>query len=173
MARLPQQDGNQQMARIEARLAELGIELPAELKTPPGVVLPFPWVNVRGDRAFVSGHGPQETDGSLAGPFGQVGAEVSVEEANLLARKVGLSILASLKRELGDLDRIAGWGKILGMVNSAPGFGQQPAVINGFTDLIIEVFGPEVGSHARSAVGMAALPWAIAVEIEGEVLLKA
>lgn len=160
------------MSEVEAKIEALGLVLPATLKTPPGVVLPFPWVNVRGERVFVSGHGPQEADGSLAGPLGQLGAEVSVDEGYALARKVGLSILGSLKRELGDLDRIAGWGKILGMVNSAPGFGQQPAVINGFTDLIIEVFGPEVGRHARSAVGMAGLPFSMAVEIEGEVLLK-
>ena len=161
------------MAKIEARLQELGIVLPEPLKTPAGVELPFPWVNVRGDRVFISGHGPQEADGTLAGPFGQVGDVVSVDDAKILARKVGLSILGSLKRELGDLDRIAGWGKILGMVNSAPGFGQQPAVINGFTELVIDVFGPEVGRHARSAVGMAALPFGMAVEIEGEVLLSA
>lgn len=159
------------MARIEARLAELGLVLPAELTPPPGVVLPFPWVNVRGDRVFVSGHGPQEADGSIAGPFGQLGAEVTIEQGHALARKVGLSILASLKRELGDLDRITGWGKALGMVNSAPGFERQPAVINGFSELILEVFGPETGRHARSAVGMAGLPFGMAVEIEAEVLI--
>lgn len=160
------------MARIEARLEEMGLVLPAPLQLPPGMVLPFAMVNVRGDRAFVSGHGPQEADGGMAGPFGQVGDAVSVDEAHELARKTALSILASLKRELGDLDRIAGWGRVLGMVNSAPGFDKQPAVINGFTDLILEVFGPDVGRHARSAVGMAALPMNFAVEIEAEVLLR-
>ena len=159
------------MARIEKRLEEMGLVLPAELNPPPGVVLPFPWVNVRGDRVFVSGHGPQEQDGSIAGPFGQVGTDVTVEQGHALARKVALAILASLKRELGDLDRIAGWGKALGMVNSAPGFDRQPAVINGFSELILELFGPEVGRHARSAVGMAGLPFGMAVEIEAEVLL--
>ena len=160
------------MPNIDLKLASLGLELPAELSVPPGVVLPFPWVNIRGERVFVSGHGPQENDGSLAGPFGQVGAEVSVEDAHGLARKVGLSILGSLKRELGDLDRITGWGKALGMVNSAPGFDRQPAVINGFSELILEVFGPETGRHARSAVGMASLPFNMAVEIEAEVLIR-
>lgn len=160
------------MSRIDARLDALGIVLPAAMKLPPGVVLPFPFVNLRGTRAFISGHGPLEPDGALAGPFGKVGATVSVGEAQVLARKTGLAILASLRDALGDLDRIAGWGKILGMVNSAPGFNAQPAVINGFTELIIEVFGPETGRHARSAVGVAELPWDIAVEIEGEVLLR-
>ena len=160
------------MAKIEAKLAALGLVLPGPAKVPAGVVLPFPWVSVRGERVFVSGHGPQEADGSLAGPFGQVGAEVSLDDAVVLARKTGLSMLASLKRELGDLDRVAGWARVFGMVNTAPGFNKQPLVINGFSELIQKVFGPEIGRHARSAVGMAGLPFDIAVEIEAEVLLK-
>jgi enamine deaminase RidA (YjgF/YER057c/UK114 family) len=160
------------MAKIEAKLAALGLVLPGPAKVPAGVVLPFPWVSVRGERVFVSGHGPQEADGSLAGPFGQVGAEVSLDDAVVLARKTGLSMLASLKRELGDLDRVAGWARVFGMVNTAPGFNKQPLVINGFSELILKVFGPEIGRHARSAVGMAGLPFDIAVEIEAEVLLK-
>lgn len=161
------------MSRIDARLAELGLSLPPPLVLPPGVVLPFAKVNLRGDRAFVSGHGPQDADGSIAGPFGRVGAEVSVEEAHDLAGKTALSMLGSLRRALGDLDRIAGWARVFGMVHSAPGFYDQPAVINGFTDLILDVFGPDVGRHARSAVGMAALPMGgIAVEIEAEVLIR-
>ena len=94
------------------------------------------------------------------------------EQAQDVARKVGLAILGSLQRELGDLDRIAGWVRVFGMVNSAPAFDRHPAVINGFSDLILAVFGPETGRHARSAIGVAALPFNIAVEIEGEVLLK-
>lgn len=159
------------MFETGTRLRELGIELPPPLKLPEGTKLPFPWVNVRGDRVFVSGHAAQEADGSLAGPFGQLGAEVTVEEGYALARKTGLAMLGSLERELGDLDRIAGWARVFGMVNSAPGFDRQPAVINGFSELILEVFGPEIGRHARSAVGMAALPMGVAVEIEAEVLL--
>jgi enamine deaminase RidA (YjgF/YER057c/UK114 family) len=161
------------MGRVDERLRKLGLALPQPLKVPPGVVLPFPWVLVRGDRAFVSGHGPVEADGSLARPLGKVGAEVSVEEAVLLARKTGLAILRSLSDELGDLDRIAGWARVFGMVNAAPGFTDTPRVINGFSDLILEVFGPEAGRHARSAVGMAELPMRIAVEIEAEVILRA
>jgi enamine deaminase RidA (YjgF/YER057c/UK114 family) len=159
------------MAGIEQRLQALGMALPAPLQLPPGAVLPFPWVRVAGSRALISGHGPTNADGSLARPLGKVGAEVTLEQAHVAARLTGLAILGSLKRELGDLDRIAGWVRIFGMVNSAPGFNRQPAVINGFTELIVEVFGPVVGAHARSAVGMAELPFNIPVEIEGEVLL--
>lgn len=159
------------MPRISERLAALGLSLPPDVGPPGGVPLPFPWVNVRGERVFVSGHGPQEPDGSLAGPFGQLGAAVTVDEGRELARKSALSMLASLERELGDLDRIAGWCCVLGMVNSAPGFDKQPLVINGFSELILDVFGPEIGRHSRSAVGMAGLPFGFAVEIEAEVLL--
>jgi enamine deaminase RidA (YjgF/YER057c/UK114 family) len=160
------------MSRIESTLKELGLILPPPMQVPGGMALPFPWVNVRGDRVIISGHGPQNPDGSLAGPFGKVGAEVTLDQANEVARKVGLSMLGSLQRELGDLDRIASWAHVFGMVNSAPGFDRHPAVINGFSDLILAIFGPEVGRHARSAIGVAGLPFNIAVEIEGEALLK-
>ncbi|RMH50590.1 MAG: RidA family protein [Alphaproteobacteria bacterium] len=159
------------MARIESKLARMGLQLPPPLSAPGGVALPFPWVNLRDGRAFVSGHGPQEPDGSLAGPFGKVGAEVSEAEAHLLARKTALSMLGSLRRELGDLDRIVAWNRVFGMVNAAPGFDRMPGVINGFSELIIALWGAEAGRHARSAVGMASLPFGIAVEIEAEVTL--
>jgi len=157
------------MSRIEQRFAELGLVLPAPLQLPPGAVLPFPWVRVVGNRALISGHGPTNADGTLAKPLGKVGREVTLEQAHAAARLTGLAILGSLERELGDLDRIVSWTRVFGMVNSAPGFNRQPAVINGFTDLIVEVFGKEKGAHARSAVGMAELPFDIPVEIEGEV----
>ncbi len=160
------------MPTAEERIAALGYALPAPLKLPPGIVLPFPWVRVVGSRAIVSGHGPTNADGSLAQPLGKVGAEVSEEQAYVAARLTGLAILGSLKRELGSLERIACWTRVFGMVNSAPGFVRQPAVINGFTDLVIAVFGPERGSHARSAVGLAELPFRIPVEIEAEVELS-
>lgn len=159
------------MSRIDSRLRELGIVLPPPMQVPNGTALPFPWVHARGDRVIISGHGPQNQDGSLAGPFGKVGADVTPDQGYELARKVGLSILGSLQRELGDLDRIAGWVRVFGMVNSAPGFDQHPSVINGFSDLLLAVFGPETGRHARSAIGVAGLPFNIAVEIEAEVLL--
>ncbi len=160
------------MSKIGARLAALRIELPQPLRLPPGVALPFPWVRVVGSRAVISGHGPTQADGSLAAPLGKVGREVSEQQAHAAARLTGLAILGSLQRELGDLDRIVAWTRVFGMVNSAPGFNRQPAVINGFSELILEVFGPDVGAHARSAVGLAALPFDIPVEIEAEVELR-
>lgn len=160
------------MGQIENRLRELGLVLPPDLLLPPGVVLPFEFVNIRGDRAMISGHGPQSPDGSVAPPFGQVGAEVSLDEAVQAARLTALSMLGSLQRSLGTLDRITGWLRVFGMVNSAPGFDQQPTVINGFTNVILEVFGADVGRHARSAVGMAALPFGIPVEVEAEVSIR-
>ncbi len=160
------------MSRIAQRLQELGIVLPEPLKLPPGVVLPFPFVRVVGTRAVISGHGPTNADGSIAQPLGKVGRDVTLEQARHAARLTGLAILGSLQRELGSLDRIAHWVRVFGMVNSAPDFNNQPAVINGFTDLIVEVFGPSVGAHARSAVGLAELPFGIPVEIEGEVELR-
>ena len=159
------------MSRIEQRLTELGLVLPPPTQPPPGVVLPFKFVRVVDTRALISGHGPQNLDGSFTQPLGKLGRDLTVEQGYLAARLTGMSILGSLKRELGDLDRIAAWVKVLGMVNSAPGFNQQPSVINGFSDLILELFGPEVGAHSRSAVGMAELPFNIPVEIEAEVAI--
>jgi enamine deaminase RidA (YjgF/YER057c/UK114 family) len=153
--------------RIEARLAELGLVLPPPVVVPPGARLPFAPVRILGDRAFVSGHGPQLPDGTIAGPFGKVGAEVSVEEARVSARLTALSMLGSLERALGDLDRVV-WARVFGMVASAPGFDRQPAVINGFSDFILELYG-DAGVHARSAVGMAELPFGLPVEVEAEV----
>ena len=160
------------MAQVERRLTALGLVLPPPLKPPPGVVLPFRPVRVEGNRAFVSGHSAQNADGSIAGPFGKVGRDLTIEQGYAAARLTAVSILASLKRELGDLDRIAAWGRVFGMVNSAPGFNRQPGVINGFSDLILELFGPQVGAHARSAVGMAELPFDIPVEVEAEVEIR-
>jgi enamine deaminase RidA (YjgF/YER057c/UK114 family) len=154
---------------IENRLAELGLVLPEPMRLPPGAVLPFPWVRVRGGRAFVSGHGPLLADGSLAGPLGKVGDQVTPEQAYDASRLTALAILSSLRRELGDLDRVTAWLRVFGMVNTAPGFTTTPTVINGFSDLILELWGPDAGSHARSAVGMAELPFSIPVEIEAEV----
>jgi enamine deaminase RidA (YjgF/YER057c/UK114 family) len=158
--------------KIEAKLAEMGLTLPEPMQAPQGMRLPFAQVRVRGNRAYISGHGPLNADGSLAKPLGKVGAEVSLEQGYQAARLVALAILGSLKRELGDLDRVTAWLRVFGMVNSAPGFNQQPAVINGFSDLILELYGPEAGQHARSAVGMAGLPVDLPVEIEAEVEIR-
>jgi enamine deaminase RidA (YjgF/YER057c/UK114 family) len=156
------------MARIESKLSSLGLVLPPQMAAPKGVRLPFQFVRIVGTRALISGHGPQNPDGSIATPLGKVGRDLTVEQGYAAARLTALSILGSLKRALGDLDRIAYWGRVFGMVNSAPGFKAQPSVINGFSDLILELYGPDAGAHARSAVGMAELPFDIPVEIEGE-----
>ncbi len=161
------------MSSIEDRLRALGLSLPPPTQPPSGVVLPFQFVRIVGRRALISGHGPQNPDGSFALPLGKLGRELTVEQGYVAARMTALSILGSLKRALGDLDRIDAWSRVFGMVNSAPGFNQQPSVINGFSDLILEVFGPVVGAHCRSAVGMAELPFNIPLEIEGEVDLLA
>ncbi|MDP2824202.1 MAG: RidA family protein [Sulfuritalea sp.] len=161
------------MAKVEERLSALGLILPGPIKPPPGVVLPFQFVRLVGNRAFISGHGPQNVDGSIAAPLGKLGRELTVEQGYVAARLTALSILGSLKRTLGDLDRISAWGRVFGMVNSASGFNRQPSVINGFSDLILELYGPVVGAHSRSAVGLAELPFDIPVEIEGEVEFNA
>jgi enamine deaminase RidA (YjgF/YER057c/UK114 family) len=161
------------MGVIEDRIAQLGLVLPAPVSAPGGVRLPFQQVRVVGTIAYVAGHGPLAADGTLAEPRGKVGAEVTLDDAYGAARLTGLAMLASLARALGDLDRIAAWGRVFGMVNVAPGFDRLPEVINGFSDLILEVFGHEAGAHARSAVGQAALPFGIPVEIEAVVHLTA
>jgi hypothetical protein len=155
---------------IEQKLAELGLELPAPTNIPEGVRLPFRWVRVVGKRVTISGHGPSLPDGSIAGPFGKVGREVTLEQGYHAARLTALGMMASLRRELGSLDRIT-WLRAFGMVNVAPGFQSTPPVINGFSDLILSVFGPERGQHSRSAIGVAELPFNIPVEIEAEVIL--
>lgn len=159
------------MSRIEARLNALGLALPPAFTPPPGVVLPFQSVRRVGTRVIISGHGPQGPDGQMAQPLGKVGRDLSVEQGYVAARLTALSILGSLQRTLGDLDRIVAWTRVFGMVNSAVGFTRQPAVINGFSDLILELYGPETGAHARSAVGLYELPFDIPVEIEAEVEL--
>lgn len=156
------------MGQIEKRLEELGILLPKPMNIGP---LPFELVRIQGQRAVLSGHLPLDAQGKVAKPLGKVGAEISVEQAQAAARKVGLGMLASLQASLGSLDRVAAWVKLLGMVNAAPGFNAMPSVVNGCSELILEVFGAEVGAHARSAVGLAELPFGVPVEVEGEVLI--
>ena len=151
------------MGTIANRLAELGLELPAPPAAPPGVLLPFKWVRVSEPYAYASGHGP--LDGTDVLVRGKVGADVSPERGYEAARLTALSMLASLERELGDLDRVTGWVKLLGLVNCAPGFSATPGVINGFSDLVIELWG-DAGRHARSAVGAAELPFEMSVEVE-------
>ena len=143
---------------IEQRLAELGIVLPPVF--PPAGN--YTGCVVDGDMVYVSGHGPVHGDEIVRG---KVGGDLTLEQGRHAARLTALSILATLRAELGDLDRIARIVKVFGMVNVAPGFTQTPAVLDGCSDLLTEVFGA-AGQHARSAVGLAELPIGIAVEIE-------
>jgi enamine deaminase RidA (YjgF/YER057c/UK114 family) len=143
---------------IAERMRELGSELPPPFP-PAGSYLACV---VDGSLVHVGGHGPISGDIMVCG---KVGADLTLDEAREAARMTGLSILATLNAELGDLDQIERFVKVFGMVNCAPGFNQTPAVINGCSDLLVEIFG-EAGRHTRSAVGMAELPFDIAVEIE-------
>ncbi len=144
----------------ESRLAELDLQLPPAPK-PVAVYRP---VVLFGNAAYVSGHGPVRLDGSLV--TGVVGRDLDLAAGRDAARQVGLAILATLRSELGSLDRIKRIVKVLGMVNSAPDFYEHPKVINGCSELFAEIWGPELGIGARSAVGMGPLPGNIAVEIE-------
>ena len=144
----------------DAKISELNLELPPAPK-PQGVYKP---IVIVGNMAYVSGHGPLKPDGSQI--VGRVGAELDQQGGYDAARQVGLAILATLRANLGSLDRVKRVIKALGMVNSTPDFGKHPAVINGFSELMGEVFGPENGIGARSAVGMGSLPGNIAVEVE-------
>jgi enamine deaminase RidA (YjgF/YER057c/UK114 family) len=143
----------------EARLTELALELPPA----PKPVATYLTAARLGDLLYVSGHGPYLGDGSLI--IGRLGADMDIPGGAAAARQTGLAILATLRSHLGSLDKVVRLVKVLGMVNSTPEFGDQPLVINGFSDLMVEVFG-EAGKGARSAVGMGALPKGIAVEIE-------
>jgi enamine deaminase RidA (YjgF/YER057c/UK114 family) len=142
--------------KIEKRLEELGITLPS----PAQPVATYVRYVQSGNALYISGTGPSSDQ-----PKGKLGADLDVETGYQVARNVGISMIATMKDALGDLDRVKRVVKLLGMVNSAPDFGDQPRVINGCSDLMVEVFG-EAGRHARSAVGFVALPNQIAVEIE-------
>src|SRR3954467_15777929 len=144
----------------EARLAELKLELPP---APKPVAVYKPLV-ICGNLAYVSGHGPLKPDKSLI--TGRLGADLDVVSGKAAARQVGLAILATLRAQLGSLDRVKRLIKVLGMVNCTPDFRDHPQVINGCSELFVEVFGPENGMGARSAVGMGSLPGDISVEIE-------
>lgn len=146
---------------VEARLAELGITLPPAPK-PGGVYQP---VLLIGSFAYVSGHGPQRADGTFI--KGRLGADLDVAAGRDAARQTALSMLASLRAALGSLDRLSRVVKLLGLVQATTEFQEHPAVINGCSELLAELLGPDRGVGARSAVGMASLPSGIAVEIEG------
>jgi enamine deaminase RidA (YjgF/YER057c/UK114 family) len=154
---------------IERRLDELGLTLPAPAALPAGVEIPFAWVRVRGNRAFVSGHGALAADGSPAGPFGKVPSEVTLQEARQSAHLATLAVLASLKAAVGDLDRVSAWLMVNGYVNAEPGYPQTTAVMNSFSELIIELYGTDTGCHARTAIGVATVPLNLPVVISAEV----
>jgi enamine deaminase RidA (YjgF/YER057c/UK114 family) len=145
--------------RIEAKLEAMGLILPAPL-VPPGN---FELVTVHGDLAYVAGHGP--FDGSTLLVEGLVGRDLTIDQAYEAARLTTLSILASLKRELGELDRVTRWLRAVGYVHCAPGFAQNAAVVNGFSDLIVELWG-EAGRHARSAPGQGPSPLNVPIIVD-------
>lgn len=157
---------------IESKLNELGLVLPEAMKAPPNLEVPFVPVKVVGNVAYLSGHMPQTPEGGIMDLLGRVGSDVTLEQAVEAAKITGLSLLGSLKREIGDLDRVETWIGALGMVNSAPSFNQYSVVINGFSSLIVELFGEDRGLHTRSAIGVAGLPFNVPVEIEAVVKLK-
>ena len=146
---------------VEKKLQSLGIEL----QVLPPCDHPIERSKRSGNLLFVSGHGSKKT-------LGKVGDTLSVEEGYEAAREACIHCLESIRMACGDLDKVANFVKVLGMVNAAPDFTKHPAVINGVSDLLIEAFGQEIGSHARSAVGMSSLPGNIAVEVEMIVELK-
>lgn len=158
--------------KVEARLQELGLVLPGAPTLPPGTPISFAWTRIYGNRIYVSGQGPLNDDGVPRGPFGKVPSEVSLEGAQDAARKAALCIVGSLKRALSDLDRVTAWLMVNGAVNADPGYSQTTLVINAFSDLILDLYGPEVGMHARTAFGVAALPLNNAVVVSAEVAFE-
>ena len=151
----------------------MGLYLPEEAKIPTGVVIDFAWARVHSDRVFASGHGPQSPDGSILGPFGRVGAEVTDEQATEAAKLATLSLLASVRRALGgSLDRVEAVLRVDGFVLVAPGFERTTSVINGCSRLILELFGEEAGRHARTAMGVAATPLSCSVVIAAEFAIR-
>lgn len=155
---------------FETRLAELGVELPPPAVAPPGLRIPFAWVRVVGRRCFLSGHGPLGPDGAPVGPFGRVPDAVGLAEAQASARLTALAMIAALRTELGSLDRIEAWLTISGYVNAEPGYPQTTAVINPVSELVLELFG-DAGRHARTAIGVSALPLNLPVIVAAELTL--
>lgn len=154
------------MKQVDERLGELGLALPQVFAPPPGVEFKFELVKVTGSVAYVSGHGPMNGSEILA--VGKVDRDVSLDQARAAARVTVLSILASLEQELGSLNRVVAWHKLAGFVNASEGFDKTPAAINAASELILDLWG-DAGRHARSAIGVAQLPFNWPVEIEAVV----
>ena len=146
---------------IEQRIRELQIKLPKPMNTSQ---LPFKLARMDGNLLYLSGHVPTQPDGSISNVRGKVGETVSLEQAEQCA--------SDIKSELGDLDRVTGWLRVFGMVNAAKGFDNLPAVINGFSNQLLSIFGPNIGSHSRSAIGVSELPFSVPVEIEATVRVQ-
>lgn len=155
-----------------AKLFEMGLVLPQALKPPPGFVMKWRQVRVVGTRAVIAGHGPRRADGTYSGPFGKVGTDLTPEQGYEAARLTALGILGDLQREIGDLDRVSSWTRVFGMVNSAPGFNGQAGVIDGFTDLMVELWGRDAALCPRAVTGVAELAFGMPVIIEAEVELS-
>jgi hypothetical protein len=157
------------MAVVEQRLTDLGLLLPPAPKVPENVTIPFEWVRVRGGRAFVSGHGALGADGVPVGPFGPVPSQVSLEQAQDSAVAAVLAMLASLQRTFGDLDKVAAWLTLSAFVNADPGYEWTTLVLNPASELLLHLYGPDAGAHARTAPGVSALPFNLTVVIAAEV----
>src|SRR5271170_6568538 len=142
----------------DQRVVDLNLTLPPPPVLPPGISIPFEWARVRGNRVLVSGHGALDIQGAPAGPFGKVPTEVSLAEAQGSARATAIAMFASLQRSLGTLDRIGAWLSVNGFVNADEAYPQTTAVLNPFSELVLDVFGKDVGAHARTAIGVRALP---------------
>jgi hypothetical protein len=153
------------------RLDELGLVLPPTPVLPPNLSIPFEWVRVVGDRLLISGHGPVGADGMPAGPFGRVPDEVSLEDAQASARLTGLGMLSAVRRVLGSLDSITAWATVSGFVQAEPGYAQTTAVLNPLSELLLDVFGSDIGAHARTAIGVVALPLNLPVVVAAEAVL--
>lgn len=155
---------------VAERLAERGLAIPPAQVPPPGVRLTYRRLVRHGDVAYVAGHGPTYGEG-WGSPLGRVGAEVTLEEAVAAAQLTFLNVLGTIERELGSLDVVSRWLKVNGYVNAVDGFEEHAAVINGFSDLLVELYGPE-SLGARTSVGVPHLPFAMPVEIDAVLALR-
>jgi YjgF/chorismate_mutase-like putative endoribonuclease len=157
---------------VAERIQELGFELPVPAKLPPGHEVNFRWVHVVGARVLVSGTGPPTVTGEPLGPFGRVPDQVSLEQAQASARAAALTVVANVQRAVGDLDRIAQWVTVAGFVNAEPGYPHTPAVMNAFSEVVLSIFGPEVGAHARTAAGTVTAPLNLPLVVAAELTLR-
>ena len=158
---------------VESKLGRMGLALPEAMRLPDGLQAKWRQVRTVGERAVIAGHGPRAVDGTNSGPAGKVGSDLNLAQGYEAAKLTALAVLGDLKRELGDLDRVTSWVRVYGMVNSAPGFVGQALVIDGFTDLMIALYGEDSALCPRAVAGMAELPFNSPVIIEGEVTIDA